>query len=728
MNYPLILGVFGVIAFLYVLALIVSTIRNSPIDSSINLNEVQARIRQANPAFEWLVPLGLGLAFTYNAFASAFWLIGLAVRGVTWLISLVITQFLIPGPWLVLKVIFHYFIYRPWQLVRESFRNLNASWNWAQLKVALATLSVAFFLNYLGRTIYSLNNDLAWAQVSFNILSFIGLVLGVVKLVHSVQSSEIPFSHRRVLTYSFGLIGLWVVLGIVQLGLVQLATFSTWSETLVSIMHGGGLTLSFLILVNAIYLIFTLLALPGFLSNFQGSRKEFIPEFGKYIWRKGWDLALVIPSGLLAAALLTVAPYIVLSGVNNLTKNQQGSVLESRIDKLQSQFNKLSNQIDRSAWMTLKEEELEGQFALDLDAMDISMQIAVLKSSSGLNASLTSNLDDDFGLLPIKSVALFYGSLQESISNLVPGHLVDNSAYTAQKELRKSTLSNAQISVEQMDALRARAEAVKQRICYPNASKKRSNQPDTTTTIRYPNEEASIDDCQLAEIRLEELNQKLARAQKIKEHEVLAVARVSGKTSMRGASSFISTILFGVWGSLLWAITLSLALTLYARLLHFINQRDNEPYLVNTLRNQENPNQPTLALLILGALIAFSVSALSSASFDLSLVDSSSINLPNYSISNEEVTEVITTETSVVDDASEREGLLNDLINRIPDIDDSDLVQGIEPAMDEPGNQEVITQTSGSRKSKFTCKDGTSIEIAWIGDGECDCPDCEDEN
>ena len=193
MNYPLILGVFGVIAFLYILALIVSTIRNSPIDSIINLNEVQARIRQANPAFEWLVPLGLGLAFTYNAFASAFWIIGLAVKGVTWLISLVITQFLIPGPWLVIKVIFHYFIYRQWQLVRESFRNLNANWNWSQFKVALATLSVVFFLNYLGRTIYTLNNDLAWVQVSLNVLSFIGLVLGFVKLVHSVQPSEITF-------------------------------------------------------------------------------------------------------------------------------------------------------------------------------------------------------------------------------------------------------------------------------------------------------------------------------------------------------------------------------------------------------------------------------------------------------------------------------------------------------------------------------------------------------
>ena len=728
MNYPLILGVFGIIAFLYILALIVSTIRNSPIDSIINLNEVQARIRQANPAFEWLVPLGLGLAFTYNAFASAFWIIGLAVKGVTWLISLVITQFLIPGPWLVIKVIFHYFIYRPWQLVRESFRNLNANWNWSQFKVALATLSVVFFLNYLGQTIYTLDNDLAWAQVSLNALSFIVLAIGFVKLVNSVQSSEIPFFYRRVLTYASGLVGLWVVLGIVQLGLVRLATFSTWSETLVSIIHGGGLTLSFLILINAIYLLFTLLALPGFLSNFEGNWTEFIPEFGKYIWRKGWDLAFVIPSGFLAAVLLTVVPYIVLSGVNNLTKYQQSSALESRIDKLQSQFNKLSNQIDRSTWMTLKEEELENQFALDLDAMDISMQIAVLESSTGLNASLTSNLDDDFGLLPIKSVAFFYGSLQESISNLVPGFLADNRAYAAQKELRESTLSSAQISVEQIDALRARAEALKQRICYPNASKKKLNQPDTTTTIRYPNEEESIDDCQLAEIRLDELNQKLARAQKINEHEVLAVARVSGKASMRGASSFISIILFGVWGSVLWAIALSLALTLYARLLHFINQRDTEPYLVNTLRNQENPNQPTLALLILGALIALSVSAFGSASFGLNLVDSASINLPNYSISNEEVTEAITTETSVVDDALEREGLLIDLLHRIPDIDDSDLVQELEPAMDEPGNQEEITQTSGSKKSKFTCKNGTYIELAWIGDGECDCADCEDEN
>ncbi|MGA1397423.1 MAG: LDL receptor domain-containing protein, partial [Schleiferiaceae bacterium] len=75
-----------------------------------------------------------------------------------------------------------------------------------------------------------------------------------------------------------------------------------------------------------------------------------------------------------------------------------------------------------------------------------------------------------------------------------------------------------------------------------------------------------------------------------------------------------------------------------------------------------------------------------------------------------------------------RESLLIDLLNRIPDIDDSDLVQELEPAMDEPGNQEEITQTSSSKKSKFTCKDGTSIELAWIGDGECDCPDCEDEN
>ena len=728
MNYPLILGIIGSAFGLYVLALIVSSIRNTPIESTIALPEVQSRLRKANPALEWLVPIGLTLAFIFNVFASAIWLIGLTIKAVTWLISIAITQFLIPGPWLVIKVVFHYLVYRPWQLIRESFRNLNSNWNWSHFKIALATLTIVFFLNFLGRTISALNNDLNWVQVPLNVLSFIGLGLGLVKLVGSIQNSEVPFFSRRGLTYLCGLVGLWVILGIIQLGLVQLATLSTWSETLVSLVHGGGLTLSFLILLNAVYLLYTLLALPGFLAEFQGGITEFLPEFGKYIWRKGWNLALVIPSGLLAAGLLTILPYTLLSGINHLTKFQQNDALEKRVNKLQIQSEELSHQIDRKAWMNLTEAELEKQFANDLQATDISMQLAVLESSSRLNASLTSSLDNDFGLLPIQSVAIFYGTLQETIAKLVPGFTVDNSAYTSQKEHRESNFSIAQKSVKQMDALRSQAKALKQRICYPNASKKKSSQPDTTTTIRYPKEDLSVDDCQLAEIRLDEINQKLARAQKIQDHEAMVVANVSGKTATRGASSFISTVLLGIWGSLLWAIALSLALTLYARLLNFISTNESEPYLVNALRAEANPNQPTLALLILSALIALFLSSSGSLSMDLSMIKSASFNTPKYTTSRDDATEKLTLETMQVEVQSEREILVSELLKSIPDIDDSDLEQEFEASLNILDNQTELVQSTSKRKSKFTCNDGTAIERSWIGDGECDCPDCEDEN
>ena len=728
MNYPIILSIIGFAFGLYVLALIVSSIRNTPIESTIHLPEVQSRLRKANPALEWLVPIGLTIAFIFNVFASSIWLIGLAVKGITWLISIIITQFLIPGPWLVIKVIFHYFIYRPWQLIRESFRNLTANWNWSHFKIALATLTVVFFFNFLGRTISALNNDLSWVQVPLNILSFIGLGLGLVKLVSSIQSSEVPFFSRRALTYLCGLVGLWAILGIIQLGLVQLATFSTWSETLVSLVHGGGLTLSFLILLNAVYLLFTLLALPGFLTEFQGGIREFLPEFGKYIWRKGWNLALVIPSGFLAALLLTALPHTLLSGINHLTKFQQNDALVKRINKLQIQSEDLSNQIDQKAWMTLTEEELEIQFTKDLQATDVSIQLAVLESSSGLNESLTSNLDNEYGLLPIESVALFYGSLQDNIAKLVPGFSTDESAYTQQKEHRESNFSNAQRTVEQMDALRTRAKAMKQRICYPNAAKKKSSQPDTTTTIRYPKEDSSVDDCQLAELRLDELNQKLARAQKIEDHETLVLNKVSGKIATRGASSFISTVLLGIWGSLLWAIALSLTLTLYARLLNFIGTSDSEPYLVNALRAEANPNQPTLALLILSALIALFLSTSGSVSLDLSMINSASINLPKYTISRNDDTEELTLETISVEVQSEREILERALLNSIPDIDDSELEQEFEASLNILDNQKELVQSTSKRKSKFTCNDGTAIEPSWIRDGECDCPDCEDED
>jgi hypothetical protein len=269
---------------------------------------------------------------------------------------------------------------------------------------------------------------------------------------------------------------------------------------------------------------------------------------------------------------------------------------------------------------------------------------------------------------------------------------------------------------------------MKQRICYPNAAKKKSSQPDTTTTIRYPKEDSSVDDCQLAELRLDELNQKLARAQKIEDHETLVLNKVSGKIATRGASSFISTVLLGIWGSLLWAIALSLTLTLYARLLNFIGTSDSEPYLVNALRAEANPNQPTLALLILSALIALFLSTSGSVSLDLSMINSASINLPKYTISRNDATEELTLETISVEVQSEREILERALLNSIPDIDDSELEQEFEASLNILDNQKELVQSTSKRKSKFTCNDGTAIEPSWIRDGECDCPDCEDED
>jgi hypothetical protein len=731
MNVPLFLVILGIASGLYILALIISSIRNTPIESTIGLSEVQSRLRKANPALEWLVPIGLTIAFIYNVFASSIWLIGLAVKGISWLISLVITQFLIPGPWLVLKILFHYFIFRPWQLIRESFRNLPANWNWSHLKIAISTLTIVFFLSFLGRTISALNNGLSWIQIPLNIFSLIALALGLVQLVSSFQSAKVSFLSRRSLTYLFGLLGIWAMLGLIQLAFVKLATFSSWSETLVSLLHGGGLALSFLIMINAIYLLFTLLALPAFLAEFQGGIKDFLPEFGKYIWRKGWDLALIIPSGFLAALLLTAIPYTFLSGVNHLTKFQQNDALVSRIENLQVHFNELSNQINRDSWMTLTEEDLENQFANDLQVTDVSIQLAVLNSSTELNASLTSNLDNDFGLLPIRTVALFYGSLQENISKLIPGYSTDESAYTMYRQHRVSNLSKAQSSVEQMDALRARAKAIKQQICYPNASKKKSSQPDTTTTINYPKEDLSVDDCQLAELRLNELNKKVARAQKIEDHEAMVLDKVSGKIAARGVSSFISTLLVGIWGSLLWASVLSLALILYARLVNFIGTTNSEPYLVNSLRAEDNPNQPTLALLILSALCAFFISTFGSYTLNLSSVQTGSFNLPKITPSQYDNLEGSSLERSSLDDQLEREiseSQLTALLNDNSDIDDSDLEAEIEAPSQGLNNQTESVPTTSTKKSKFTCKDGNAIDPSWINDGECDCPDCEDED
>lgn len=731
MNFQLFIGILGCASGLYILALIISSIRNTPIESAIALPEVQSRLRKANPGLEWLVPIGLALAFIYNVFASSIWLIGLVVQGITWLISVVITQFLIPGPWLVLKVLIHYFIIRPWQLIRESFRNLPANWNWAHLKIAISTLTIVFFLSFLGRTISSLNSGLSWIQVPLSIFSLIALGLGLVQLVSSVQSFKVPFLSQRALTYLLGLLGIWVVLGLVQLGIVKLATLSTWSETLVSLLHGGGLALSFLIVLNAIYLLFTLLALPAFLTEFQGGIKEFLPDFGKYIWRKGWNLALIIPSGFLAALLLTAIPYTFLSGVNHLTKFQQNDALVSRIDNLQIRFNELSNQIDRNSWMTLTEEDLEVQFANDLEVTDVSIQLAVLNSSSELNSSLTSNLDNDFGLLPVRSVALFYGSLQENISKLVPGYSSDESAYSMYRQYRVSNLSTAQASVEQMDALRARAKAIKQQICYPNASKKKSSQPDTTTTINYPKEDLSVDDCQLAELRLNELDKKVARAQKIENHEAMVLERVSEKIAARGASSFVSTLLMGLWGSLLWAVVLSLLLILYSRLISFIGTTDSEPYLVNSLRADENPNQPTLALLILGALCALFISTLGTSTFNLSIVESGSFNLPKFNENQHDNFEGLSIEPSTLGDQIDQEisnPEIEALLDAIPVLDDADLEAEFETSTIGLSNQIESVQSAVTTKSKFACKDGRPIDPSWINDGECDCPDCEDEN
>jgi len=48
--------------------------------------------------------------------------------------------------------------------------------------------------------------------------------------------------------------------------------------------------------------------------------------------------------------------------------------------------------------------------------------------------------------------------------------------------------------------------------------------------------------------------------------------------------------------------------------------------------------------------------------------------------------------------------------------------------VEQPEERQETPEPEQSTEEKFTCNDGkTVIKLSYVRDGECDCPDCDDE-
>lgn len=721
---------------LYVLALIVSELRGLTINTTLELQSFKDRIKKAHPALEWTIPIGLAMLFVYNIFASAFWIIRLFVSLIVRLLSLVIHEFILPGPWLILRVLFHYLVQRPWMLIRTSFTQFRLNFALRLLKPALISMFIALVLNHFGQTALSIYPDQSWITVIASVLGFTAIGLGINKIHHTLSNESVPFFSPRTIIYILGLVAIWFGFWGLQLALFALTSLTTWSETLIGIFYGGGMTISALIMVNSIVLLFALAMVPTLRKSGPFNSGELINDVARGIYRRGWNLVWLLPSSILAMILATLLPYLVMGGINHVTKGVQQRQLENQVNQLNTRLDSLSKAVSPEAWMSLKSEELHSQFELDREQTEVKLQLQTLSQSEQLTSAISTSVESELGFFPATSIFFAYEQFSKIFGySHIPNYSSESEFTMLFKKQDEKHAYAKQVSQEYKQR-KQRAEAVKQQVCYPNGSSPNSIQADTTTTITYSGKDNVIDPCQMADETLRKSARDFNQSKQIANHELQVLNIIDDHVKSRRNGSNLGYFFAGLWASLIIGLTFSPALVLLARLIHFINTHEETGfYLVDSieLENQKNKNQPTFALICLFGIVLIFLSS-SWGMFERIANDlPSAESIDNYQIEAESSLDLM--------DVLPEFNLYNSIDNPTSDTNFSSpsSTESVEvspyaedvssPATEENSTEWVERGTVNKPLSKnlIKCNDGSPLDPAWIQDGECDCPSCEDE-
>lgn len=629
------------ILFLLLIGLgkVYALIKNESPKNTLKLKDYSDAFKTSHPAFSFLLPIIAIAIMLYNLVVHAAWFLGIVFTQLATWASFLYKEIIIAGLFMLCRITWHYIIVWPWQIISLCFQQIRTAAQFKYFKIAARGLflsgAIIFLSKYLGahttitdsQTQYVFNLFTGFLTLSSLIPIGIAAALIAHDRKHGTAGNRMELGKRFVVNAST-LIGSYLILYGIQCIIIYLSTFSALGMTIASILVGGGLFSSLLLLFNALLLLFVISALPAFSNDYSGDYKQIYRPFLQHIFDKGAQYLLVFPAILIPAALITVIPLMLTKGMAHKTAQIANGIYDHQLAAVQTKIDEAKIPA-YSQWHdinAISNDSLAKLVSADKDHLEDRLRLNTIQNTKAYISSTLTSAANEQGALFDKMMHKGY----DRYKNMHQEHqkvaaqdiaAADSTTYGAAMTdaTNHITADTAAISASNnnINSLKAQLAAVcdtSKKEEAPEAKKEEAKQEET------PKDE-KIDNCEAQRIALNaqitEAEGNLATQQKQLERDKAIMDHISSmnaelfsnnKSEINSAA--IAHLFLGLWFCLLTALGLAYLLSLFANVNYMIytDGSSNGTWMVSeelAAAKARNKHQPLLGIALLIVLCSF---------------------------------------------------------------------------------------------------------------------------
>jgi len=626
----LILGVLG----LYAISRLYSSVTGKTPSSRFNLAELKEAFQKNSGVWWFMVPISGALILFFEAVVSVLWFLGEILHLGTAIIRLVITivkwiynEVVLGGFYFLWKLIWHYLICIPWKWFLEAFRLLGAASKWSSYKIATVGIFASLIVAFVGRYINSFMGTEHMAIQSFiqhatTLLSIIPIGMAASMIAFNRKNDNATWKGQGMNYAKIAatiLVPMIALIGIEYL-LINLGSHTSFQFSLSTLLAGGSLFASLLILINSILIIFVISALPSFANDYSGDLKGVYRAFLSHLYY-GWvSYLLAIPAIIIPAFILSIIPGLITQGMTYFTQEATDYVYEQRIASITEDAKE--NMIPYSDWCNADSISSDSLNKLmEADRRMLSVRVAmngVGRGQAYLDSSYSSFANRN-GAVTVGMLAYMYNSYADMVNENLKAQPMNteannDSSFAAEAKGFQGQVTEMDATVETNNKSIASWQEEKAMVCsIAPIAEEPAPLPVEPVIVEEPMAEVVVDGCDAERQRIDgiisDIQANNEQIKKMKERTLAVIGHLNkmqedanGMVGNEKIAKHLGYFFMSIWLCALAAIAMGFVLSIYAHLNNVVyNSIDNSDWLItNQIREAQsaNKNQPVLGLLL----------------------------------------------------------------------------------------------------------------------------------
>ena len=626
----LILGVLG----LYAISRLYSSVTGKTPSSRFNLAELKDAFQKNSGVWWFMVPISGALILFFEAVVSVLWFLGEILHLGTALIKLLITivkwiynEVVIGGFYFLWKLIWHYLICIPWKWFLEAFSLLGASSKWSSYKIATVGIFASLMVAFLGRYINSFMGTDHMAIQSFiqhatTLLSIIPIGMAASMIAFNRKNGSASWKTQGMNYAKIAaaiLVPMIALIGIEYL-LINIGSRTSFQFSFSTLLAGGSLFASFLILINSILIIFVISALPSFANDYSGDLKGVYRPFLNHLYY-GWvSYLLAIPAIIIPAFILSIIPGLVTQGMTYFTQKATDYVYEQRIASITEDAKE--NMVPYTDWCnadSISSDSLNKLMEADMRMLSVRVAMnGVGRGQAYLDSSYSSFANRN-GAVTVGMLAYMYNSYADMVNENLKAQPMNteadsDSSFTTEAKAFQAEVAEMDSTVARNNKSIASRQEEKAAVCTVAPIEEPitiTQEPEVVQPA--PTADVLIDGCDAERQRIDgiisDIQAENDQIKKMKERKLAVIAHLNkmqedanGMVGNEKVAKHMGYFFMSIWMCALAAIAMGFVLSIYAHLNNVVyNSIDNSDWLItNQIRDAHstNKNQPILGLLL----------------------------------------------------------------------------------------------------------------------------------